>query len=193
MPPKITFTPEAVTAAGFDIVKERGFGELSARSIAERLKSSTGPVYTAFGSMDEIRAEVIRKAEELLMGYAYLPYTKSVFLNMGTGITLFALENPVLFRSMFMETADRANIFEESIQKMAQHLDEDELVSKLSEKDRAEVVKKMSIFTYGYATLICTGVIKGVDKKTIISTMLDIGRDVIDSALARCGKQGGAG
>jgi len=192
MPPRITFTPVAVASAGFEIVRERGFGELSARSIADRLKSSTGPVYTAFGSMDEIRTEVIRKAEDLLMEYAYRPYTKSVFLNMGTGITLFALENPVLFRSMFMETADRANIFEESIQKMAQHLDEDELVSKLSEKDRAEVVKKMSIFTYGYATLICTGVIKGVDKKTIISTMLDIGRDVIDSALARSGKQGHA-
>jgi AcrR family transcriptional regulator len=190
MPPKITFTSEAVTAAGFDIVRERGFGELSARMIADRLKSSTGPVYTAFTSMDEIRAEVIRKAEDLLMEYACRPYTKSVFLNMGTGITLFALENPVLFRSMFMETTANANIFEESIQKMAQHLDEDELVSRLSDKERADVVNKMSIFTYGYASLICTGIIKDVNKKTIIKTMLDIGRDVIGSALARCGKQG---
>jgi hypothetical protein len=189
MPPKVTFTSDVVTAAGFEIVKERGFRELSARNIAGRLNSSTGPVYTAFSSMDSLKAEVLKMAESLLLEYAYRPYTKSVFLNMGTGITLFALENPVLFRSMFIESSGRATIFEECIRKMAAHLDEDELVSKLSEKGRAEVVNKMSIFTYGYASLICTGVIKDVDKKIIIKTMLDIGRDVIESALVQCGRQ----
>lgn len=186
MPPKVTFTSDAVVTAGFDLVRERGFGELSARMIADRLNSSTGPVYTIFSSMDELKSEVLKLAEGLLMEYAYRPYTKSVFLNMGTGIALFALDNPILFRSMFMETSGKANIFEESIQKMAGHLDEDELVSRLSENERADVVSKMSIFTFGYACLMCTGVIKGVDKKTIIKTMLDMGRDVIDRALERC-------
>lgn len=189
MPPKITFTQGTVTAAGFEIVRERGFGVLSARVIAEKLKSSTGPVYTAFSNMEGLKAEVLKMAEDLLMEYVNQPYTKSVFLNKGTGITLFALENPVLFRSMFMETTGAANIFEESIRKMSQDLDKDDLVSQLPPKERGEVVNKMAIFTYGYASLICTGVIKGTDKKTIIKTMLDMGRDVIDKALERSGKK----
>lgn len=192
MPPKISYPPDAVTQAGFEIVRERGFGVLSARVIADKLNSSTGPVYTAFASMDGVKAEVLRVAEELLMEYAGRPYTKSVFLNQGTGITLFALENPVLFRSMFIEATGTANIFEESIQKMARELDKDEIISLLPENEKADVVNKMAIFTYGYACLICTGVIKGVDKKTIIKTMLDMGRDVIDRALERCGKNPGS-
>ncbi len=188
MPPKVTFSQDVVIAAGLDIVRERGFQDLSARMIAGRLNSSTGPVYTAFSSMDELKSEVVRAAESLLMEYAMRPYTKSVFLNMGTGITLFALENPVLFRSLFMETTGKAYFFEESIEKMAAHLDEDDLVSKLTAEGRAEVVHKMSIFTYGYASLICTGVIRDVNKKAIIKTMIDMGGDVIDSALKRHGK-----
>ncbi len=191
MPPRVIFNQDAVVEAGFSIVRERGFTELSARMIADRLKSSTGPVYTAFSSMDELKAEVIRKTEDLLMEYAMKKHTKSVFLNMGTGITLFALDNPVLFRSMFMEATGTANIFEDSIRKMAVHLDADELVSQLPAEGRSEVVNKMAIFTYGYASLICTGVIRDVNRKAIIKTMIDMGSDVIESAFKRHVKETG--
>jgi hypothetical protein len=84
-----------------------------------------------------------------------------------------------------METTGMAGIFEESIRRMALHLDEDGLVSRLPAEGREEVVHKMAIFTYGYASLICTGVIRDVNRKAIIKTMIDMGSDVMDSAFRR--------
>jgi hypothetical protein len=128
---------------------------------------------------------------ELLNNYALRPYTKSVFLNMGTGIALFAMENPVLFRSMFMDSAIASNMFEDLTQTVASHLDEDNLVSSLTQGERKDVLHKLAIFVYGYASLICVGVIRKVDKNTIIKTMLEVGRDIIDSALGRSNSNGG--
>jgi hypothetical protein len=48
MPPKVIFSQDAVIEAGLGIVRERGFAELSARMIAERLNSSTGPCIPPF-------------------------------------------------------------------------------------------------------------------------------------------------
>jgi AcrR family transcriptional regulator len=186
MPPKVTFSQESVVNAAFEIVRDRGFAELSARTVADRLKSSTGPVYTSFASMEELKAAVIGKAEELLNSYALQPYTKSVFLNMGTGIVLFAQENPVLFRSMFMDAAIAVNMFENLKRTVSSHLDNDDLASRLAADDRHDVLHKLAIFVYGYASLVCVGVIQDVNKNTIIKTMLEIGRDVIDSTLGRC-------
>lgn len=193
MPPRVTFTQDSVVTAGFEIVRERGFAELSARTIAERLKSSTGPVYTSFASMEDLKAAIIGKAEKLLNHYALQPYTKSVFLNMGTGIILFAKENPVLFRSMFMDTAIAANMFENLKRTVAGHLGEDELASRLTTDGRQDVLNKLAIFVYGYASLICAGIIRDVDKSTVIKTMLEMGRDVINSALGRSGSGDGGG
>jgi AcrR family transcriptional regulator len=190
MPPKVTFSQESVVSTGLEIVREGGFSLLSARTIADRLKSSTGPVYTSFASMEELKTAIVVKAEGLLNGYALRPYTKSVFLNMGTGIALFALENPVLFRSMFMDIAVAAHMFENLRETVAGHLDEDALASRLTPAERLDVLHKLSIFVYGYASMICVGIIK-VDKNAIIKTMLEMGRDVIESALRRCRPEGG--
>ncbi len=192
MPPKVTFSQDSIVSAAFEIARERGFAELSARMVADQMKSSTGPVYTAFASMEELKTAVIRKAEELLNSYALQPYTKSVFLSMGTGIVLFAQENPVLFRSMFMDTAIAAGMFENLKRTVSSHLDKDDLASQLSKDDRQDVVHKLAIFVYGYASLICVGVIRDVNKNTVIKTMLEMGRNVIDNALGqRSPKVGG--
>lgn len=191
MPPKVTFSQESVVNAAFEIVRVRGFAELSARMVADQLKSSTGPVYTAFASMEELKAAVIRKTEELLSSYALQPYTKSVFLNMGTGIVLFAQENPVLFRSMFMDAAIADKMFENLKQTVSSHLDKDDLASRLAPDDRQDVLNKLAIFVYGYASLTCVGVIRDANKNTVIKTMLEIGRNVIDNALGRCSPEVG--
>lgn len=190
MPPKVAFSQESVVSAGLEIVREGGFALLSARTIAARLKSSTAPVYTSFASMGELRTAIIAKAEGLLNDYALRPYTKSVFLNMGTGIALFALENPVLFRSLFMDITVAAGTFENLRRTVASHLDEDELASRLTPAERLDVLHKLSIFVYGYASMICVGIVD-VDKKAITKVMLEMGRDVIESALRRCSSDGG--
>lgn len=187
MPPRVTFSKDDVVNAAFEIIKISGFRDLSARKIADRLGSSTAPVYSSFESMESLKKEVILKAEKIIRSYLLEPYTKSVFLNMGTGVILFAMENKELFRVMFLDNNISAEFLKDFMDSLTRELDRDELVSLLPHEDRKEILRRMGIFSHGYASLICSGIISQVTKKDIISTMYNMGRDVIGSALLKNG------
>lgn len=103
MPPKAKFTREEVISAAFGIVGEEGLDALTARSLGEKLGSSARPLFTLFGGMDEIRAEVVAKAKELYDGYISegLKGTPA-FKGVGTAYIRFAAERPKLFNLLFM-------------------------------------------------------------------------------------------
>ena len=185
MPPKITFTREDVVDAAFDIVREGGLKDLSARKIAEHLNSSTAPVYSYFASMDELKLAVLGRAEAMMLEYARRPYTSSVFLNMGTGLTEFARDNRALFHAMFLENNDSLEIINSFYRSLSDEVMKDDLVSTIPEGERREVMRRMAIFTHGFASMVCVGLVKDVDKKFIIKTMYDMGRDVIDCAFRK--------
>jgi len=185
MPPKVTFTRDDVIDAAFNIVREEGLRDLSARKIAEHLNSSTAPVYSYFASMDELKLEVLGRAETMMLEYARRPYTSSVFLNMGTGLTEFARDNSALFHAMFLENNDSLAIINSFYRSLYDEVMKDDLVSKIPPRERKEVMRRMAIFTHGFASMVCVGLVKDVDKKFIIKTMYDMGRDVIDCAFRK--------
>ena len=183
MPPKITYKKEDVIQAAFKIVQGQGLTGLSARKVAEKLKSSTAPVYSHFRSMGELEKEVIKKTKDLLFDYATRPYTDRVFLNMETGIVLFARDQNELFRALFLERRVFKDVlldFEKSLrEKMAQEA----RFAKLSAEDRDNLLTKMWIFTHGLAALVCVGLIEDSSQEHIINTLSAVGSLVIDDAL----------
>jgi len=62
---------EVIIEAAFELVRKEGFEVLSARNIAKQIGCSTQPIYWCYKSMDEIKAEVCRKA---------LPYLQNLML-----------------------------------------------------------------------------------------------------------------
>jgi len=187
MPPKAVFNRDDIITTAFEIVKKSGFRDFSARKVADELHSSTAPVYSYFSSMDDLKSEVLERAEKLMLEYTMKPYTKSLFLNMGTGLVLFSQENRELFRALLLESSDTRSLLEKFIKALTAELDRDELISLLPQKERREVMNRMSIFTHGFASLLCVGLIDEVSKKTAIKTMYNMGRDVIDTALIKAG------
>jgi len=187
MPPKAVFNRDDIISTAFEIVKKSGFRDFSTRKIADELHSSTAPVYSYFSSMDDLKSEVLERAENLMLEYTMKPYTKSVFLNMGTGLVLFAQENRELFRALLLESGETRSMLEKFLKALAVELDKDELVSLLPDKERREVMNRMAIFTHGFASLLCVGLIDEVSKNTAIKTMYNMGRDVIDTALKKAG------
>jgi len=187
MPPKAVFNREDIISTAFEIVKKSGFKDFSTRKIAEELGSSTAPVYSYFASMDELKTAVLERAEKLMLEYTLRTYTKSVFLNMGTGLVLFAQENRELFRALLLESGETRSFLEGFIKALTSELHKDDLISLLPQKERSEVMNRMAIFTHGFASLLCVGLIDEVSKKTAIKTMLNMGRDVIDAALKKAG------
>lgn len=103
MPPKPKFTKEEVIATAIALIAEKGTDGFSAREIAEKLGTSVSPIFTAFGNMEELEAEV----REAIMGRfnarlkkaaAYKPAFKEV----GMRMVRFAKEEPELFKMLFM-------------------------------------------------------------------------------------------
>jgi len=54
MPRKTVYTKDDVIRAACDLVEECGLSCLTARAVANKLHSSTAPVYSNFNTMDEL-------------------------------------------------------------------------------------------------------------------------------------------
>jgi AcrR family transcriptional regulator len=100
MPAKNKTSREGIIAAAFEIVRQGGWAQLSARSIAKALKTSTMPIYSQFATMELIEEEVVKKAISLMAGYEAAPRTDVIALNHGIGYVLFAWEEPHLFAAI---------------------------------------------------------------------------------------------
>jgi len=185
MPPKEKYSRNDVIKAAFAIVEKKGFGELTARGIAKKLGSSTAPVYNHFTSMDKLAIEVIKKIKELLLDYTSRPYTERVFLNMGTGVVMFACEHKQLYRALLLEGDSFSDVVNEFLNILEAGLTKDERLQILSAEERHLLLQKMWTYTHGLASLICVGLIKNCNQDFIINNLLDIGADVIGSTIMK--------
>jgi len=188
MPPKTIFNEEEVIKAAFELAVEGGINIISARKIADKLKSSTAPVYSTFESMDLLKTEVFKRAQKLMLDYATKPYTGSIFLNMGTGYALFARDYQKLYRSIFLDNEISEDMLQNFMNQLTGEMKKDDMLQHLPEAEQLSVMDRMAIFTHGYAAFICAGYYKDVSRQDIIKAMYDMGRDVIGHALYRHGK-----
>ena len=65
MAPKAKYTKEMIINSAFELVREQGISALSARSLAKKMNASSQPIFTYFNNMEEVKAEVIKKAKEV--------------------------------------------------------------------------------------------------------------------------------
>ena len=65
MPPLQKTGKEEIVNAAFDIVRREGKDSLNARALAGRLGISTQPIFSNFRNMEELKAEVVKKASVL--------------------------------------------------------------------------------------------------------------------------------
>jgi AcrR family transcriptional regulator len=103
MPPKFKFTKDAIIDAGLKMVRQKGWGALTARSLAEELGSSSKPIYSYFKSMEQLEEEIVRKAVDLLYQYMTHKRTGEPWIDHGIGYVLFAHEEKPLFRGIYDE------------------------------------------------------------------------------------------
>ena len=103
MPPKVRVTKKMILDTAFDIIRKEGHENLNARRIAGRLGCSTQPVLYNFKTVDELREEVYRTADEYHTGYI-MPDEGSgrdPLLALGLNYIRFGYEERHLFRFLF--------------------------------------------------------------------------------------------
>ena len=188
MPPKTTFQRDDVIQAAFEIIQEQGLKKLSARKVAERLGSSTAPVYSCFDSMDKLAREAIRKAKDLLFQYATRPHTENAFLNIGVGVVLFSRDYNLLYQALFSESSKFKEVVEELGKSFGEQMTKVPRLEGISCVDRRNLLRKMWIFTHGLATLINIGLIEDNSDEYIINILQSVGKAVTDAAVAEIQK-----
>ncbi len=103
MAPKNKFTKEEMTGAALRIVRAGGINCLTAKTIADELGTSTRPIFTAFGSMDEVRQAVYAAAVRVYDSYTSGGLKEEIpFLGVGKSYIRFAKEEPELYRFLFL-------------------------------------------------------------------------------------------
>lgn len=97
MSARVSIEKAAIVEATLALIREAGWEGVSARSIAARLGASTMPIYSAIGSMDDLKALAVDSAEDLLFAEQRRARTGNESLDLAVGYVAFAREEPRLF------------------------------------------------------------------------------------------------
>jgi AcrR family transcriptional regulator len=178
MTQKISFTREAVIEAAFSLAREKGWGSVTARSIAKKLGSSTMPLYSSLKSMEEIEGEVRARAEALLLDFQRRVYTGDVPLDQAVGYVTFARDERSLFRFLYVERPAPAGRGARETRGAYEKLTTEKKPVSLADQVPVAMsdprILKSWIFTHGLASLLSSGVLELPDDK-IKSLLLESG------------------
>lgn len=157
---KVKFDRESIICAALDIVREGGPEALNARAVAARLGSSTQPLYSELGSMDELRAQAYARAAALFNERMADCDIEGMPRYKGCGLTLlrFANEERALYRLLFLSDVAlvanaRACLEETAVRAYEAVMD----ITGYPLETARSFHRHMFIFTQGMASLIATG------------------------------------
>lgn len=105
MPAKPKYTREEVIDAAYEIARESDMSAITAREVGKRLHTSSSPIFTVFECMEQLKAEVWKKAvaeyRNRLNSALEHPENAS-YKQIGIETVRFAVTEPNLFRILFV-------------------------------------------------------------------------------------------
>jgi AcrR family transcriptional regulator len=180
MTQKVSFTKEMIVKAAFSLTREQGWASVTARNVAQKLGSSTMPIYSSLKSMDEIEQKVRGEAERLMQEYQKKPYSENEALNIAIGYVTFARNEPNLFRFLYVEQPvtigqqDAEHPSEGFFQSFGTEGGVRNSMAEISKAVLDPLMLKSWIFTHGLASMISAGVMTLSEEK-IQSLLLEAG------------------
>ena len=129
MPPRQKFSKEDILNTAFKLVREKGIENLSVQNISKMLNSSTQPIYSYYENMADLKADLFDMVCQCHMRcFDKVETGKKLFVNIGMAYIDFAIEEPNLFRMMFMSQGftgkKLTNLFSDEDDDCNEHLQE---------------------------------------------------------------------
>ena len=191
-PKAVTFGQDAVLDAAVAVVRRRGLGGLSARTVAASLKSSVAPVYKAFRSMDGLTRAVLRAARGLMDERTRRPYTDMPFLNIGAGIVEFARDESRLFQALFLSPHQQRDILEEFNASVLERMKQDDLLRLMPDSSLHRLLDRIWLYTLGLATAVIYSQLPDTRTETLIRSLKDMGNILMFAEVAGISDSDGA-
>ena len=174
MPRPNLFTKDNIIDASLEIMRREGPDGITARAVAEKLHTSTKPIFSLFSSMDEVKSETLERAysiylkaiEDAMKEGKYPPYKAS-----GMAYIAFAGKEKELFKVLFMR--DRTGeTTETKVEDIAPLIN---LILKnvgLTEEEARFFHLEMWITVHGIASMIATSYLT-LDEETVSMILSD--------------------
>jgi AcrR family transcriptional regulator len=181
-------TKQQIIQCAFDIARDKGKKAITIREIGKRLKKSTAPIYTQYPSIEAIFNDLNIFIREQLFKSTQEERTISPFLNIGVGFIAFVLENKLIFNDFFL-TMDAPLI--SSGKKDHTYIDQmkqNPFMSVLTDDQIESLLYDMSVYTYGLATIICTGADGNNELQFYISKLEQTGNSLMKYYMYSSGK-----
>lgn len=157
MAPTPKYTRDEILNIAFKMVRENGYASLTARDLGAKLGTSARPIFTAFKGMEELKKEIIFKANTLFEKYKKDEIESQKYPEYkacGMAYIRFAKEEKNLFKLLFMrDRSEETGIEDVSIS------NEVALIEKnlsLSTDSAIDFHIKMWILMHGFATVLAT-------------------------------------
>lgn len=175
------YTREQIVDAAFQLLRQKGWAAVTARTIARVLGSSTMPIYSHLRSIDELEKELQVKARHLLKEYQQRSYTQEVLLNLAFGYVVFARDEKMLFRFLYFEKPEsydlegNGEMKEIFLSEFGEDSAEGQELAKLKEAGHETVIRYAWIFTHGLAMLINSEAIGSASDQLIMGYLKNAG------------------
>lgn len=175
MPPKAKFTREEVLSAALNIAENNGIKALTARSLGSALGSSARPIFTLYSNMEEVKSEVMIKANAVYGEYVSEGLKQTpAFKGVGLAYIRFASEKPKLFNLLFMSERESVPDVNSVLGNIESYFEQ--IISSITEtynvnrETALELYKHLWIYSHGIAVLIATKMCRFTEEQ--ISSML---------------------
>ena len=169
MPPKSKCTREQIIETTFRTVRKEGLSSLKARRLAEELGTSTAPIFTAFKSIEEIRDEVVKKANALYGEYIKEGLKQTpAFKGAGMKYIEFAKDEPELFKILNINKNFIDNFLPAYDDNSPEVMKVLENKYGMSNETAKKLYNHMSVYAFGFASLYA--------QRMYLFTMEDISR-----------------
>ncbi len=92
-----------ILQAGFDIAKENGFADITARKVAKKMSCSVAPIYFNFKDIEELKEYIILKAIFEFEKIFCEQQTESILLDYEITSVIFAKEFPLFYDEIIIK------------------------------------------------------------------------------------------
>lgn len=167
---KETITKNDILEAAFQMLREEGVGQVTARKLAAKANCSTQPIFRVYKNMEELLTELYAKAGDYFEEYyeAFPRQTVTPFVNLGHAYIHFAQENPRIFSFLFLAENRYGRSFYDLINGQNGNVGR-EIQTATSQgcKNASDLFMKMWIYIHGAACMSLTGDYDLNDNETV--------------------------
>lgn len=157
---KITITKDFIVNTAFQMAKQEGIEQVTARKLAAKAECSTQPIFRSYENMEELHLELFRMANSFFSFY-YERFPKNQaepFVNLAYAYIQFAKEERNLFKFLFFpERSYGKSTYEILNGEKGIVVAEFEKAKKDGCRNVGDLFTKMWIFVHGAACMTLTG------------------------------------